>query len=325
MLSSKNQIFVVCKRSTSNPWKYARQVLTYIFSRIRSRPFYRGARLASLIEIRNKTYFVNKFSWQTNFENESFVASNSSFDSCRRRKPNKLRRVNFYILFSFDVHWIENTFMLRYKLVRTSVLNPKQSLALQKYEEEYDFWRPARAGMTSDIMVPPGTKFLRFAQNMHREGIDFSVIIPDIGALIDNQRLSSRSAPYDGKISFDQYYPHDELNAYIDDLAATNDFISTVSIGQSHEGRDMRVLQITKAGPGKPNVWIEAGIHARGKSVVHDGQDSSVQFPNKTRNSERNQCWRVRNSRRSCSFRLSFIFFLFIATSALFPSSFHAL
>ena len=25
----------------------------------------------------------------------------------------------------------------------------------------------------------------------------------------------------------------------------------------------MRVLQITKAGPGKPNVWIEAGIHAR--------------------------------------------------------------
>merc|ERR1712004_578898 len=90
----------------------------------------------------------------------------------------------------------------------------KQSLALQKYEEEYDFWRQARAGMTADIMVPPGTKFLRFAQNMHRESIDFSVIIPDIGALIDNQRLNSKSAPYDGKISFDQYYPHDELNAY---------------------------------------------------------------------------------------------------------------
>ena len=57
----------------------------------------REARLASLIEIRNKTYFVNKFSWQTNFENESFVASNISFGSCRRRKPNKLRKVNFYI------------------------------------------------------------------------------------------------------------------------------------------------------------------------------------------------------------------------------------
>lgn len=149
-----------------------------------------------------------------------------------------------------------------YKLVRTSILNTKQSLTLQKYEEEFDFWRPARPGMSADIMVPPGTKFLKFAQNMRREGIDFSVIIPDIGAMIENQK-SAKSAPYDGKISFDQYYPHDDLNAYIDDLAAANDFINTVSIGQSHEGRDMRVLQITKAGPGKPNVWIEAGIHAR--------------------------------------------------------------
>ena len=53
------------------------------------------------------------------------------------------------------------------------------------------------------------------------------------------------------------------MNAYIDDLASQNDFLNVVSIGKSLEGRDMRVLQITKAGPGKPNVWIEAGIHAR--------------------------------------------------------------
>ena len=146
-------------------------------------------------------------------------------------------------------------------MVRTSTLSIKQSLALEKYEGDLDFWRRPRPGMTADIMVPP-TKFLAFAQRMHREGIDFSVIIPDVGAMIESQKMT-KSAPYDGRISFDQYYPHEELNAYIDDLAATNDFLNTVSIGQSHEGRDMRVLQITKAGPGKPNVWIEAGIHAR--------------------------------------------------------------
>ena len=54
-----------------------------------------------------------------------------------------------------------------------------------------------------------------------------------------------------------------QLNAYIDDLATQFDFVNTVSIGKSHEGRDMRVIQIAKAGPGAPNVWIEAGIHAR--------------------------------------------------------------
>ena len=32
-----------------------------------------------------------------------------------------------------------------------------------------------------------------------------------------------------------------------------------MSIGESYEGRDMKVIEIRKAGVGKPNVWIEAG------------------------------------------------------------------
>ena len=65
------------------------------------------------------------------------------------------------------------------------------------------------------------------------------------------------------KLIFFFYVWIDQLNAYIDDLATQFDFVNTVSIGKSHEGRDMRVIQIAKAGPGAPNVWIEAGIHAR--------------------------------------------------------------
>jgi murein tripeptide amidase MpaA len=53
------------------------------------------------------------------------------------------------------------------------------------------------------------------------------------------------------------------LNAYIDSLVGKFDNVTVESIGRSGEGRDMRVLQITKAGAGAPNVWIEAGIHAR--------------------------------------------------------------
>ncbi len=37
------------------------------------------------------------------------------------------------------------------------------------------------------------------------------------------------------------------------------DAASVVSIGKSVEGREMKVLSLTKAGPGAPNVWIEAG------------------------------------------------------------------
>jgi len=42
-------------------------------------------------------------------------------------------------------------------------------------------------------------------------------------------------------------------------LASKYSFIKTVSIGKSFEGREMRVIEIRKAGPGKPIVWIEAG------------------------------------------------------------------
>ena len=53
------------------------------------------------------------------------------------------------------------------------------------------------------------------------------------------------------------------MNEYIEGLATQFSYVSTVSIGQSYEKRDMRVIQISKAGSGAPNIFIEAGIHAR--------------------------------------------------------------
>ena len=47
----------------------------------------------------------------------------------------------------------------------------------------------------------------------------------------------------------------------MEDTAAANDeFIKIVSIGKSYEGREMNVIEIRKAGEGKPNIWIEAGM-----------------------------------------------------------------
>lgn len=48
-------------------------------------------------------------------------------------------------------------------------------------------------------------------------------------------------------------------NQYIDDLSKWFGFVNSSTIGKSFEGRDMKVLQILKAGPGKPNIWIDGG------------------------------------------------------------------
>jgi len=66
----------------------------------------------------------------------------------------------------------------------------------------------------------------------------------------------------DAQYDWNDYYSHDEINTFIDGLDNA-DYIRTASIGSTVENRDMRVIQITKAGSGAPNVWVEAGIHAR--------------------------------------------------------------
>ena len=56
-----------------------------------------------------------------------------------------------------------------------------------------------------------------------------------------------------------RYYTHKEINAYLDWLAANNNWVTTESIGTTWENRDMKVLQLQKGCPCNPTVWIEAG------------------------------------------------------------------
>ena len=71
----------------------------------------------------------------------------------------------------------------------------------------------------------------------------------------DRKGHLGKSPRYD----WDSYKSHAEMNAWIDSIAADNSFAEIVNIGQSAEGRDMNVLEIRKAGNGKPTIFIEAG------------------------------------------------------------------
>ena len=48
--------------------------------------------------------------------------------------------------------------------------------------------------------------------------------------------------------------------AYLDDVAARYDFVETEVIGQSWEGRELKIIKICKDGCGKkPAIWIDGG------------------------------------------------------------------
>jgi len=151
-----------------------------------------------------------------------------------------------------------------YKLIRTNLLHNNQAIELQTWEEDLDFWKSAKSGFSADILVEPG-QIETLANQLKIHDIGFNEIIPNLGDLIKSQEknlIQDRNGT-ERSLSFDSYYSHSELNNYIDTLASKFGYVNSVTVGQTYEGRDMKILQISRAGSGAPNIFIEAGIHAR--------------------------------------------------------------
>ena len=126
----------------------------------------------------------------------------------------------------------------------------------------YDFWTDLRRGKPVDIMVPPAAQ-KTFIKHMTAKEIEHEVMIPDIQELINLEKVQSRvayntSAGHD--MTWTEYHPLEDMYSYLDYLEATYDFVTTQSIGETYEGRDMRIARVCRGICGeKPAVWIDGG------------------------------------------------------------------
>merc|ERR1712117_771984 len=66
-------------------------------------------------------------------------------------------------------------------------------------------------------------------------------------------------------MDWEDYHDTDTIYAWLDELEATYDWLTTETMGQSYEGRDQRVSKICRdgCGTGKKVMYIEGTIHAR--------------------------------------------------------------
>merc|ERR1712212_1263793 len=155
-----------------------------------------------------------------------------------------------------------------YQVLRTSPLTGGAAALLRELQlttNTVDFWREPVEGRTTDINTPP--HLLDSVKEMlASKGVEVSIMIEDVEKLIQDTKPSNVSTKSEGKryaMNWDDYQRHDVLNEFIESIADANDFATIIPIGQSYEGRDMKVLAIEKAGPGAPSVFLESGIHAR--------------------------------------------------------------
>merc|ERR1712142_1375215 len=149
-----------------------------------------------------------------------------------------------------------------YKVLRTEKLSMEKMELLKNFQiqSNLDFWREPWLGQPADIMVP-ASKMTQVQEWLSSQKIKFSVMVENVQELVELSKPKNSSAR--GMFDWTDYYPHEDLNTWIAGLADANDFARIINIGKSYEGRDMNVLAIEKAGAGAPNVWLEAGIHAR--------------------------------------------------------------
>ncbi|XP_060932612.1 carboxypeptidase A5 [Limanda limanda] len=137
-------------------------------------------------------------------------------------------------------------------------------------EFELDFWKDvADVDTPVHIRVPfPGLQSTKLY--LESRGIDYSIMIEDLQAMLDEEQEEMDSAfrvadPRNtDNFDFSRYHNIDEIYSFQDMLVAENpNMVSKIVIGHSYQGRPLNVLKFSTGGSNRPAIWLDTGIHSR--------------------------------------------------------------
>jgi len=133
--------------------------------------------------------------------------------------------------------------------------------------EGINWWREPAFSQSSnelswaDVQVAPAM-LAQVEESLKLSGIDYFVMIQDMQPLIEEQMIPA------GNDWFDAYHNYSGTVQWLKDLAAQYSSIADfVTVGKTHEGRDIVGLHITgkraELNATKPGIFNDGGIHAR--------------------------------------------------------------
>ncbi|XP_021020697.1 carboxypeptidase A4 [Mus caroli] len=134
-------------------------------------------------------------------------------------------------------------------------------LKLSIWKSSSTFDRPV------DILVP-SVSLLPVKSFLKSQGLDYSVTIEDLQALLDNEdeeMQHNEGIERSGDFNYGAYHSLEAIYHEMDSIATDfPDLVSRVKIGETFEKRPMYVLKFsTGGGEKRPAIWLNAGIHAR--------------------------------------------------------------
>ena len=112
---------------------------------------------------------------------------------------------------------------------------------------KYDFWTEIRVGHHVDILSSPDS--LGSLQSFLTDhNLDWAVMISDVQSLIDLEKIPSDNGKVNDivghSMDWTSYHPLEEIYGWFDYLETTYEFCESEIIGQTFEGRDMRVMKV---------------------------------------------------------------------------------
>ncbi|XP_015610145.1 carboxypeptidase B [Cephus cinctus] len=121
-----------------------------------------------------------------------------------------------------------------------------------------------------DVLVHPDA-IPRVSRFLRDRRVKFDVVIPDLQRAIDTENpipspeeMEELAGRKGHRMEWSSYHRLEDIHGYLDYLAQTfPDLCSVMSIGNSVEGRPLKVLRISNGKPDAPALWIDGGIHAR--------------------------------------------------------------
>ncbi|XP_018567135.1 carboxypeptidase B-like [Anoplophora glabripennis] len=179
----------------------------------------------------------------------------------------KLFVLHFVLTIIVSVFSYDSSKYSGYKVYQVTPKSLYEAYILKEFEhdEHFDFWTEIRSiNLPVDIMVSPLAQN-NFEAIMKSANIDYFVNIDDVEASLQNEEnTSGRSIVTRGSVTFSDFMRHDDINAYLEQLAQDYpQIVSIESIGISFEGRDLLLVRISSGGSNKPTIYVQAAIHAR--------------------------------------------------------------
>ncbi|CAG0881523.1 unnamed protein product [Cyprideis torosa] len=142
-----------------------------------------------------------------------------------------------------------------FELYEVLPVTKEQHEVVHELEANYDFWSP------STVLVPP-QKRDHFLRTLGKNGIQYNIVTENAQKMLDEFEVMQLKAQARSgfRLTWDAYYQWEAINDFIDEVVASSNGMATATdIGQSYEGRTMRLINI-KPSQSTKKIWMDCEV-----------------------------------------------------------------